>query len=252
MAAESIYSLRKHGYPQIEDSERGYVTVIEYVGPTSSLTTAKPEINDSWGDYGGEVRSTVITPLEGTLTSTLRVSVQQPSDWSSGTTGEAGEQSLEVEWAQFTRSMLEHPSFRLGGSGSFALDSKDIAEIELWKNEKDATVKELYRYTDTNDAVNNLSTKAAKFCQGLELGQETYVDYSPVVRRTTLYRGGGAGSSTAGQKETPPSFSGRPSGYEWRKSSDRSIKQGGQTKWKREEEWIGAEKVLVDKDDIYF
>jgi hypothetical protein len=47
-------------------------------------------------------------------------------------------------------------------------------------------------------------------------------------------------------------FPGKPIGYEWLKTADRSISQGGRKRWQKIEEWTGAKKVLVDKDEIFW
>jgi hypothetical protein len=58
MAAESILTYKKPGFPKISKTERGDQTVIEYVGPQSTLEAAEPAMNAAWGDYDGIVKST--------------------------------------------------------------------------------------------------------------------------------------------------------------------------------------------------
>jgi hypothetical protein len=43
-----------------------------------------------------------------------------------------------------------------------------------------------------------------------------------------------------------------PDGYEWRKSADRNVTAGKRTRWEKQEEWLGAKKVLHDKDEIFW
>jgi hypothetical protein len=115
------------------------------------------------------------------------------------------------------------------------------------------TGKSTYQYFPSPESLEPeyLSANAEKFAKGIELGIETYEDYAPVVRRSTIYANGIPSNSTAGQKEDAPEVEGKPEGYEWRKQADRAI-QNGQTRWDKSEEWIGAIKVLVDKDEIFF
>lgn len=252
MAAESILTYKKPGFPKTANTEKSYQVTIEYVGPQATLEAAEPAVNAVWGDYPGIVTGSQLSPIEGTTQCELTVNVEYNYDGAEYPTGEQRETTIEVEWVSFQRPMLEHPEFRKGNGGTYQLDELDIADIEEWRNAP-PSLKGIYKYKDSNtDAENELGANAQKFCNGIELGLETYEDYAPVVRKTTTFAGGLPGDSEAGAKDTPPTFPGLPAGYEWRKSADRGVRAGGQTRWDRIEEWIGALKVLVDKDEIYF
>lgn len=252
MAAESILTYKKLGFPKTSNSEKSYRTVIEYVGPLSTLAAAEPASNSAWGDYDGLVTSTELSPIDGTDKAELTVTTEYFYE-SGGSSGTAREVSYEIEWVMFQRSMLEHPVFRKGGSGAHALTDEDITDIEAWKNEPSAANRLAFKYTETSDdSLKYLSANATKFAEGYNLGLETYEDYAPVARKITTYTGGPPGSTSAGTKDTPASIPGLPSGYEWRKTADRSIRSGKQTRWERSEEWTGAIKVLTAKDQIYF
>jgi hypothetical protein len=256
MAAESILTFRRPGFPRTTNNETAFSTVVEYIGPLTTLEAARPVSNASWGDYTGRVKTTELEPIEGTDKAIMVVILEYK--YEAGTNGtEPGipaEISLEVEWVMFQRSMYEHPVFAIGEGGDHALTSADIAAIEKWENEDNADEKALYKYKVKEDDTEyeTLSANAKMFARGIELGQSSWEDYSPVVRKTTNMLGGPPGISAAGQKDNPPSFDGGPAGYQWRKSADRGIKAGGQTKWERQEEWLGAKKVLTDKDEIFW
>ena len=253
MAAESILTYRKHGFPKTQNSEKSYQTIIEYVGPLATLASAEPAANSVWGDYDGYVTGSSLTPIEGTDKAELSITCEYSYDGSSGGAGTLKEISYEVEWEVFQRSMYEHPEFAIGQGGTYELASYDISDIENWKNEPDPALKSVYKYLVTSSSYESeLTASAQMFARGIELGQETFEDYYPVIRKTSSYVSGLPGTSSAGAKETPPTFAGQPSGYEWRKSADRAIKAGGQTRWERVEEWVGAIKVLTDKSAIYW
>lgn len=252
MASESILTYKKPGFPKTDNSESSYLTTIEYVGPEATLAAAEPAANEIWGDYDGLVKTTRLSPIEGTTQAELTVITEYFYD-NTGTTGTAREVSYEIDWVMFQRPMLEHPTFRPGGGGIYELTSEDVADIEQWKNETDAATKGAYAYYNASDETSvELSANATKFAKGLEMGIESYEDYAPVARRITNYTGGPPSSSTAGLKDTPTGIPGLPTGYEWRKSADRAVRAGGQTRWEKVEEWIGAVKVLVDRTTIYF
>lgn len=256
MAAESILTYKKPGFPRTSNTESSYQTVIEYVGPLTTLAAAEPAANDVWGDYDGRVSATQLVPLEGTDQAELTVTTEFRYNGSGGTAGTSSEVSYEVEWVMFQRPMLEHPEFRIGGLGTYELDAFDVADIEAWQNETDPTLKAAFEYNERavtgSGSTATLSTNAQKYANGVLLGQDTYEDYAPVIRKTTTYVGGLPGTSDAGEKETGPTFSGKPTGYEWRKTADRAVRSAGQTRWDRIEEWTGALKILSDKNSIYW
>jgi len=249
MAAESIYAKRKYGFPIVKPTEKGTTTSIEYVGATSSLESAKPDIGDTWGDYAGIVTSCYLEELENTGKSTLFVEVEYEFQAGAGgdDVGTLETVIYEVEWVMFQRSMFEHPRFA-------GLSDTDIIAIEKWKNETNPTYKANYQYEDTeqNPPYVDLSAPAKLFAKGILLGQESYEDYSPVVRKTSTYVNGIPPESTAGLKEDPPTIANLPAPYEWRKSADRAIQTAKRNKWDRTEEWIGAIKVLSDKEEVYW
>jgi len=253
MADESILTYKRPGFPTTDNSEKSYRTTIEYVGPLTTLAAAEPASNAVWGNYDGRVSSTTLTPLEGTTQATLSVTCEYFYEVESGTAGTAKEVNYEVDWMVFQRSMFEHPVFAIGLGGTYALTSEDIAAIQKWENAP-VDLKKVYKYyTDQAETTEEtLTSNAQKFAKGLELGQESYEDYAPVVRRSTTYVNGLPATSSAGLKDNPPTFTGGPTGYEWRKTADRATRAGGQTRWERVEEWTGAIKVLSDRSNIYW
>jgi hypothetical protein len=248
MAAESILTNKKPGFPKTSRTSSAFRTTIEYIGSLTTLSTARPENNAAWGDYDGTVASTDLSPIEGTDQAELIVVCEKLFQDGGTISGTAAEVSFEVEWVYFQRSMFEHPIF---AGGTYALTADDIAAIEAWKNEETVSVKAAFAYSADGSSV-ELSANAEIFAKGLNLGQETYEDFAPVIRRTTRYLNGLPPTSNAGLKGGDPTFAGKPTGYEWRKTADRSIQVSGRNKWDRVEEWTGAIKVLSDRAAIYW
>jgi hypothetical protein len=258
MADESIINYRRPGFPRVQKGERGTITTIEYIGPTATLEAATPDRNSAWGEYSGTVKDTDIEPVELTSYSVLIVVMESIYDVSGGGgEGEAGTPgaiTYEVEWTMFDRSIFEHPEVAVGLGGTRELTSEDIAAIEKWQNTEDVTEKKDFKYKKSPDdaAYVELSANAKYVARGIQLGQEKFEDYAPVVRVTTEYFDGLPELPIAGMKDNPPSFIGGPPGYEWRKTADRAISGEVETKWNRVEEWIGAKKILSDKDSLYW
>jgi len=249
MAAESIYAKRKYGFPVIKPSQKGTTTTIEYIDDTASLESAKPDIGDTWGDYAGVVTVSYLEEMENTGNSTLFVEVEYEFQAGAGgdDTGTLETVIYEIEWVMFQRSLFEHPRF-------VTLTDTDIVAIQKWKDEQNPTYRANYQYEDLEQdpPYVDLSALAKLFAKGILLGQESYEDYSPVVRKVSTYVNGMPPESDAGLKDDPPAISCLPAGYEWRKSADRGIQTAKRNKWDRTEEWVGAIKVLSDKEDVFW
>lgn len=243
MAAESILTYLKPDHPKKGVAGGDYSTRLEYVGPHATLLAAAPAIGEAWGDYEGFTDTVNIepisgtTPLQGALTVTMKRTFEAGS--SGGTSGTASEITYEVEWVAVQRPLAEHPVFQT--TGSRPLDSTAFEGIAKWEDDK----------TPANRAA--LSSTAEFYAKGIDLGIRTYDDFAPVLIKTTSYINGPPPTSTAGSKELPPAgFPNLPTGYEWIKSADRSLKSGKRNKWERSEQWTGAIKVLVDKNQLYY
>lgn len=254
MPHEFIRYALQEGFPKITNDERSYRTQLRYIDDYWKLEQFNPPANSTWGLYDGRVASSRLDPITGTnpLKGILEVTCEYFYDSSvNASGGTAREVTFEVEWVMFQRSMYEHPEFAIGGGGTYQLTSYDIAGIEAWKNQTDPALRERYLWQGATSP-QPLSTNAKMFARGIELGQEFYEDYAPVIRRIINYTGATPSSTDAGDKGGEPSFPGKPSGYEWRKIADRAVQVDGQTRWNRVEEWIGAEEVLTDKANIYW
>lgn len=160
----------------------------------------------------------------------------------------------EIDQVQIEKSLKQHPAF-------IGFVAADWQAINAWENESDQALKAAYQYylrDKDNVAGGSVQTLTGTTSTGQKAyaylrlrGTESFLDFAPVVRRTTKYRGTNAPSSAdAGQKTSAPSYA--PSGYEWLKTADRVSKQGVKSiDWIRQEEWTGARKVLLDKDEIF-
>lgn len=254
--ADPLITYLQANHPKYSVTAKANRTTLEYAGPYDTLNESKPEIGfdaegAGWG-YKGLVSNVSIEPITGTDPLYGKLTIDIDEEFESDDTGVVeGKKEWEVEWVCISRNMLEHPVFNGGENG---LSEEDIINIEKWRNEEDTARKKDYEFKpNPTEYYVELSANAKKFAKGILLGIETYEDFAPVVRRTTKLRNGQAvAASRAGKKDEPPNFVGKPSGYEWRKSADRSVKGGKQNEWIRTEEWTGCKKVLVDYDTIYF
>jgi len=255
MANESIYALRKPGFPKESVDESAYSVTIEYVGLDSTLRPASPGIGEVWGNHAGLVNAVTIDPEPSSDYSTLIVTCGYKFDTSENEQGTKveNETSYEIDWTDVQRTLYEHPVFSAGGSRELTDDDK--AKIESWKTMDNTFYKESFYYYQTtpeNGIIEELSTNAKYLAKGILLGIEYWVDKVPIARRTDTWINGPPPAGTAGQKEEPPDFPNLPTGYEWIRDADRALRAGGQNSWSNETSWIGAKKVLIDVDEIYW
>lgn len=255
MAAESILTYKKPNYPKTTKGKNGVQTVIHYIGPHSTLSAAEPDRNATWGDYQGYVTRTYLEPeLDNTDTSLLIVDMEATFDATAdpGQAGTVQEITYEVEWTMFQRSVFEHPAFSAGGE--YELSDDDIVAVQLWEAGNNHENKKDFKYVPAEDdpvavALSASAKKCAQFI--LKIG-DTYEDYAPVLRRTTKYANGNPSTTNAGLRDlSGPSFAGKPQAYEYRKTADRSVRTDRDRQWNQVEEWIGAKKVLYDRDQIF-
>lgn len=276
--SDAFASYIRPGYPRRSNSDSGDRTEIQYVGPASALklTTAdeispgvsgtRPVAGQAWSPYNGRVSISEYEPLPGTNPEygIVTIACEIAYGVSSGVTGTAQETSYEIEWVEVSRPLAEHPKFRVGGGGTYALVESDLVQIQQWREEQDTAQRALFNYyaRDKNgvpsSTLSNLNSKQIVYCKFLLAGVETYTDFAPVARKSTTYVGGPPATSDAGSLEggptptDPSGFPNLPSGWQWLKSADRSLRSGGQTRWVQTEEWTGAQKVLLDKNDLYY
>jgi hypothetical protein len=255
MATESIYALRRPGFPKEAFDDSTYTTTIEYIGLDSTLRVASPAKGTVWGEYYGVVTAEDIDPLPGTSYSVLTVVCARKFDTSGGGTGtkQTNETTYEIDWADVQRSMFEHPKFAEGGANVLSVEDK--AQIESWKKMDRADYKAQYfYYTTTQEAgiTATLSANAQLFAKGILLGVEYFIEKVPVARRSDTYVNGPPPAGTSGRKEIPTGFPNLPNGYEWIRDADRALRAGGQNAWTNDTTWLGAKKVLVDVANIYW
>ena len=263
MYLDPLENYLRPGYPKENLTEGSYRNSMEYVGERSVLAGQVSSIGQKWGTYPGFISPADFEDIEGTnpVFSILRVIVetkQGSADYPSSPTGDVDEVNDEVDWASIQRSMYEHPAFRIDGGGIYQLTSEDVEAIKSWERNPDMIYKQIYVYKENGDYTipmssldPQLSLNAQMFAKGIQQGIEYYNDFAPVVRRQSTFVGGPPPQGNAGQKEDPPAGLGPPD-YEWIKNADRALKSGGQTRWRRDEEWLGAKKVLVDRDEIFW
>ena len=257
MPEESIIAKLRPGFPRVSEDEKSVRTSLEYIGTESVVYAAAPDRNDIWGLYPGYVKSVEWEPLDLTEYGILTVMVEQLFDQTFElATGTKQSTVYEIDWADNQKSLYDHPQFVAGGG--FELTSKDVESLKKWQSDEGtAEMKSKYYYVSDQSGTGELvydllSDNAKMFARGIQLGIEYWVEKLPVLRRTETYVNGPPPTGEAGLKDDPGDFPGKPTGYEYLRSSDRSLKASNERKWNRDTEWLGAKTVLIDAAQIFW
>lgn len=257
--SDPLAAFIRPGFPKESATAQGYTTIVQYVGKKSELYGAI-DLGKDWGGYFGKVEDLQGDPFEGSterVVLTVRMLRKFGDEEEPGNAeGEEQETIYEIDWTNAQKNLIDHPIFTIGNS---ALGASDRIEIKYWEQMWDEDFKAAYKFYRGNIAdwdgstYEELSENAQKYAQGILLGIEYYVEKLPVLRESTTYRNGvPPDGSNVGKKDDPGVFPGKPGGYEYIKEADRSTNTGKQNEWRRDQEWLGVKKVLIDSEQIFY
>lgn len=260
MGAVSIADYLRPNYPVLTFDLAGNRYTHVYRGPTSELSASMPAAGDVWVS-GYYVQSATISPLENTDQSELVVDSLVEGSPGILTLGPVTNNEFpfyEIEWLSYERSLRAHPAFSgftltvWQGIDAWIAEEDTVARSQYayWPRDKDGTTTVAAAVTLSEDDMPGGSP--VDFATLYSQGVESYTDYLPVARKTSLYFSSTKPPSAAiGQKIVGDPFTGVPSGYEWQTTGDRASKQGRGFNWTRVEEWTGAKTIVVDSDEIF-
>lgn len=199
--------------PKFENSASGPRYTRIFTGPYQTADSKKPArlvnmVGTPASFYVDTVEVAKMPGGRGQLTVTLTPAPQQ--DYST-----EGNATLEVEWVEVQKKIETHPHF---------------AALSPKLREKVQEVVDGKRSIDTL-----ASSLATALAERLLAGQDSYVVYSPVARRTTKHSTPPA-TSACGKREMPPADI-AIAGYVYLKTADRRTRD---RTWSRVEEWTGG------------
>jgi hypothetical protein len=260
--------LLRPGFPTSSETPGRSEWTYIYRGPTALLNVNKPKGGEEW--VGGSVARASVTPVDGmdvgrsTLDplhlSDLEVVVQISTNGSTTLVTRAERITYGLRWVAVELELETHKKFRTGGA--WALTKKDLLAIAGWRAETDIYLKTYYKFVPRDGDGNpthavvtiNPASNAYKFILLLQRGHDRWECHVPVWTRKTTYRGSlPPETDDLGLKETPPGpmRAALKAAYQWRKSADDCTNTQDTNRWDREEAWQGANKVYIDKDEIY-
>lgn len=207
------------GSPSYHRDANGRTCQRVFRGSTSVIKAMEPSIGASMFDLGDSsllVTSTDIRSLESSEISELVVALSNNVDSEMLNPDLSGE-TIEVEWSQIDKPLEQHPLFK-------DLTKEELKLISNVLNDK-AQESEIKNET------------ALKLYEKKRRGQDSYLVFAPVVRRTTKQRSRPT-STSCGKISSPPVG---VAGYTFLKSADRASKNSADGYWTRQEEWLGAD-----------
>jgi hypothetical protein len=219
------------GSPKYTESGSGEKVVRTFRGPYSTLFGTRPRKGGTMTGYDGFVIDEVYLEPDGagpdgpgTMTVTLL------KDLFFSTATDAVE---EIEYTEITKPAEQAPIFAPGGAKE--LTDTDLDRIADWKAAGTAAERtRIYAEASAN---------AKYFITKLKRGQDSYVVFAPVYRRTRKSYNPPT-TTRCGRKVAKPGPC--PAGYEWFQSADRRMRQGGAGKWEYVTEITGVDRVDTD------
>ncbi len=218
------------GSPHETITASSWTMVRTFRGPYAALQSARPKAGDTMEDISNDLFVDRIELVREAGTSGRMVVYLNKLSGSVGSGEPAPPPRYEVEWVQIEKPLSAAPYFASGGAA--ALTDEDRDKIEEWRAATSAA--------DRTTLYNGLSANAKLFVNRLRAGIEAFFVPAPVARITS-WSWQKPSTSACGKRQSPPGFSGLPSGYSWLKTADRAVREGASGRWERIEEWTGAD-----------
>lgn len=249
----SLLDYVRPGFPKSTRDASGWKLYYELIGPATTIIPVLPAIGATWLD-ARPVTDVGYEPVGNSAWVVATIETYKIDTQAAAAVADEQYPFWEIDQVQVEKSIRQHPAF-------IAFTAADWAAVTNWENEQSPVLKTAYKYYERDSegtpagSIQDLTgtTAAGQVAYAyLRLrGVESFLDFAPVVRRNSRYIGSSApDSSDAGQKTAAPAYA--PDGYDWLKTADRISKQGSKgVEWIRQEEWTGARKILIDKDDLF-
>lgn len=207
------------------DKEGGRCTRV-FRGSMSILEAMRPSVAGNMdGTYGNfRVTSVEIYPTSTSEIGEMVVNLDNYTDESELNQGSEiestqKEETIEIEWTQLDKPLAQAPFFK-------NLSPEDIQLAE-----------DVISGKQSKAALNDKSDKLTTYYEKRMRGQQTYLVFAPVVRRT-MQTSSRPTTGSCGKIDSPPVGIG---GFQFIKTTDRASKSTHNRYWERTEEWLGAD-----------
>ncbi|PTY03894.1 hypothetical protein DB346_03020 [Verrucomicrobia bacterium LW23] len=195
-------------------------------GPYESCLAARPPMNQAMSGTPADllVSNARVVHMEGGK-GELTVTLSKEGRGDSEEEEEPYQAKYEVEWLRVEKKLESHTYFR-------DLTTSDLDKLREWEG-KDKASERATAYAALSSLAKELADKKAR-------GQDTYLIYTPIARRTMLVNNMPT-VTPCGVRENPPAGCKAPSGYDYLKTACRGTKTGTFGRWELIEEWTGVD-----------
>jgi len=229
-----------------KNNESTGIVILE--GPYETCLKNRPLRGSEIKGYAGFIVDTVGLKRKagsiGTLTITLSADPEAPVAQDI-----RPEVKHEVEWVQIEKALITHPRYVYEGAtqGPKELDLEARVAIKFWEDCPNARLKAAFKYFEDPNKIKEedaktLTANAQDYATKILKGEDSYIIFIPVCRRTTTTMNEPV-TSKAGHREDPPSGKFPKAlidAWKWLKTADRLSQSGKSSKWEQIEEWTGA------------
>jgi len=242
-----------------EFTRAGEKRTLVYSAPYPAAETDKPADGATVSGYTGVIVQRVsIDPLSAETDNGLCTVTIELGPYETGGGGGGSEEDPQPtytrRWDRLEKPILTH--FMFQEHGDYELTNTDLAQIELWRNERNPTLKGEFKFrSDEVSTATTLSDNAQVAAAKILKGTETWIYPSPIVSMTSLVRSRPLASTRIGKwHNAPPGF---PSGtfpthsprgikYIWIGWDDDANRQGRSGLWVQTVSYQGVEGIDAD------
>jgi hypothetical protein len=244
--------------PDSEHDRTGDKFTLNYAAPYASVDTDKPADGQTVSGYSGViVLSVKVSPKSAETGDSLcfvTIELGPESRATGGSDGVDFQPTFTRRWERLEKPLLSHPMFQEEGDST--LTNNDLAQIEAWQREPNATLKGAFQFLDSGTAsAVTLSANAQIAAEKMLKGTEVFPFYIPVVSMVSLVSSRPLASTTAGKwfnappgfpSGTFPVFSGSGIRFIWVGIEDDAQRQGRSGPWTHTLSFQGVEAVDAD------
>lgn len=242
--------------PDSQHDRTGDKFTLEYAAPYATVDTDKPADGQTVSGYSGVIVLSVrVRPISAESGESLcMVTIELgPEERGASEGTEDPQPTFTRRWERLEKPLLTHPRYQTGGSS--VLTNEDLAQIEAWRQEQDATLKGTFKFKREGYPLITLSTNAQNAAAKILKGVETWGYPVPVVSMVSLVKSRPLAATSMSKWFTaPPGFptssfprkSARNKDLKWVGWEDDATRQGRSGDWTQTVSFQGVEDLDAD------
>lgn len=240
----------EQGKIHVEETAGKKIVTMELTGTYERCLARKPKIGATMSGQSSDLKvtSSKVTELDGGA-GRIDVTLEAALDESSNSTEPLGEPQYEIEWVRLEKPIETNPHCGRLYDGRAKYKDGIVNETEgkqrTWEDWESLVYEAPDGYASGDyieDSPASPTWSLEEYKSLKESGQDSYVVYHPVVRRTSSHLAKPPDVGTyAGKRQEPPGAAGfaRTSDFEWLGGPDRCVKS--RRTYTRTTEWHGAD-----------